>query len=111
MAFANGTTVTVTRRTAGGTDAYGNPTFTTTTHTIDNCGVAPRQEGDATDHGRQGVIVGVTLYAPFGADIQADDTVTIDGEVFRIEGDPGSWQSPYTGVGRVVQVALTRTEG
>lgn len=109
--LSNGTTVTVTRRTASSTDVYGNPTYTTTTHTVDNCGVAPRQEGDATDAGRQGVIVGVTLYAPFGANIQADDLITIAGEQFRIEGDPGSWSSPYTGVGRVVQVALIRTEG
>lgn len=111
MPFANGTTVTVTRRTQSGTDAYNNPTYTTTTHTVENCGVAPRGEGDATDAGRQGVIVGVTLYAPFGANIQADDIITIGGEDFRIEGDPGSWSSPYSGVGRVVQVALTRTEG
>lgn len=111
MPFTNGTTVTVTRRTAGADDAYGNPTYTTTTSTISNCGVAPRQAGDTTDAGRQGVIVGQTLYAPAGADIQADDVITIAGEDYRIVGDPGAWSSPYTGLDRVVQVALERVEG
>lgn len=112
MPFPNGESVGVRRRTQTGTDAHNNATYSwSTIATVANCGVAPRNEGDVTDHGRQGVITGLTFYLPYGTDVTADDLLVYDDEEFRIVGDVGAWRSPYSGVGRVLVVNGERVEG
>lgn len=72
---------------------------------VDGCKVAPRLRGDATEGGRQGVIVGTTVYFPAGTDVQATDRLEVRGELHTIEGDPGVWDQ------RGVEVATKRVEG
>lgn len=107
-----GQTVTVLRSTPGGYDADGDPvTSTTAEHDIEGCAVAPRTSEPVDGRGRQGVIVGLTLYAPAGADLLHTDQVRIDGVVYEIDGEPGVWRSPYSDTVAGIEVALARGEG
>lgn len=72
---------------------------------VDGCLVAPRLQGDATDGGRQGVIIGTTVYFPDGTDVRSTDRLEVRDEEHTIEGDPGPW------FGRGIEVATRRVEG
>lgn len=107
-----GETVTILRSGTPTTDRYGNEVPGPDTRvTVDGCAVAPRLQGDNTIGGRQGVIVGTTVYFPTGTDIRSTDRLEVRGEEHSIEGDPGGWVSPFTGAGRGVEVATRRVEG
>jgi hypothetical protein len=107
-----GETVTILRAGAGTTDPYGNDIPGADTRTdVDGCAVAPRLGGDVTEQGRQGVIVGTTVYFPAGTDVRATDRLEVRGEAHTIEGDPGRWLSPFTGTEFGVEVATSRVEG
>lgn len=107
-----GETVTILRPGTPTTDIYGNDIPGADTRIdITGCAVAPRLRGDSTDAGRQGVIVGMSVYFPAGTDVLATDRLEVRGETHTIEGDPGYWTSPYTGTARGVEVATLRVEG
>lgn len=109
--IGNATVVHI-RPNPGGFDEYGDPVASTDTRTtIDGCAVAPRTTEDINDRGRAGVIVGLSLYAPYGTDVQNTDLFEIDGELFQVDGDGGDWKSPYTGWEAGVEVALKRAAG
>lgn len=109
-----GQTVTVRRYTR---DNKGNR-VEVSVHTVDGVGVAPAGGsgwGVASDEvntlGEQ-VKSGTTLYAPYGADIRARDTVTLaDGSRWEVDGDPADWRSPLSGRPRGTVVSLIRVEG
>lgn len=109
-------TVTLTVDRPAGTDAYGNP-LAGVTHTVDDCVVAPRGSPfeDNADH-RDQIIDSLSVYAPSGADIKAQD-VAVDplppaytGR-WQVQGDVAYWQSPFTGWQPGVEVILKRVEG
>lgn len=104
-------TVTV-RRPTPTTNRYGDTvTGTTVTDTVvRGCAVSPRQSVELHGAGRDGVIVGLTLWAPPGTAIAAGDQVLVDGVSYDVDGEPGEWTS-RGGRKRGVQVALTRTAG
>jgi hypothetical protein len=107
-----GETVTILRAGAPSSDRYGNVVPGGDVRLeIAGCAVAPRLQGDATEGGRQGVIVGTTVYFPAGTDVLATDRLEVRGEEHVIEGDPGRWSSPYSGAERGVEVATRRVEG
>lgn len=62
---------------------------------ISGCLIAPRAEGEDTANGRQGVIVGLTVYAPAGADVVATDRVEVAGVVHTVEGQPADWSGGF----------------
>lgn len=117
MRFPAGVTITIERDSPGGHDKYGDPISTeTTTHTIEECAVAPRTSNELHDRARAGVIVGLTLFAPAGSDILRTDRVVIPEDApnagrYEIEGEPAAWQSPRSGRAFGIQVALRRAEG
>jgi hypothetical protein len=99
-------------------DAYGQPVdgAEETYHTIDNVAIAPRQSDELHGEGRAGVIVGLTAYVPAGGDLLRTDDVIIPPEEpnagrYLVEGEPGTWKSPYSGQVRGLEVALRRAEG
>jgi hypothetical protein len=108
----NGEPVSILRAGAPTYDRYGNeiPGLDVTI-VVPGCAVAPRLSGDVTDGGRQGVIVGTTIYFPPGTDVRATDRLVVRGEEHAIEGDPGRWVSPWTTVEHGVEVATQRVEG
>jgi hypothetical protein len=116
--YGHGKTITVIRETPGGFDPYGDPTAGTTTETdVDGVAVSPRVQGagkasgNIEDRGREGVIVGLTAYLPYGSDVRHTDKVRVAGAVYKIEGDPGDWANPITGSTPGIEIQLSRAEG
>jgi hypothetical protein len=100
------------RTTPGGVDAYGDPVAGTEDRTtLDGAFTAPRTSDELTDRGRAGVIVGLTLFAPYATDLVYTDQVEVDGVLYDIEGEPGKWRNPFTGWEAGLQAALSRVEG
>lgn len=68
-------------------------------------GIAPRTSAESAERGREGVVIGLTVYAPRDAAVLSTDQLEVRGEVYDVDGDPGVWRSPFTGVlyGSVVQ--------
>ncbi len=111
-----GETVTVTHPAATATDEYGDPIpGQSATVQVPGCAVAPRMQLQAStesgERGRQGVIVGLTVYTPPGVDIRSSDKLTVRGVDYDVEGEPGVWVNAFTGVPRGVEVALRRAVG
>lgn len=111
MTYPTGETITITRRTVAGEDSYGNATYTTTATTVDDVPVAPRTSGDVTENGRDGQVIGLTIYPSSDVDIQADDVIGVRGGTYRIVGDPADWRSPWSGWDPGYAVDLERAEG
>jgi hypothetical protein len=57
------------------------------------------------------VITGLTLYAPYGTDIRPTDQIRVGGNVYEVDGQPGSFRSPFTGSTGPVVVALRLVTG
>lgn len=113
MQFPFGVTVTIVRKSPGGTDAYGDPIPGTTTRIeIPRCGLAPRMSTESTARGRQGVIVGQTVYLPDNSPpVLYTDQLEVAGVLYDIEGDPGAWSNPLTGWTPGSEVAIRRAIG
>lgn len=98
---------------SGGRDEHGDP-LPGTEHVIDKVVVAPRAATEISDRGET-IVVGLQVFPPFGSDIRATDRVRIDvppwAGTFDVVGEPGNWQSPFTGRKAGMEVALTRTGG
>lgn len=100
------------RSTPGGTDAYGDPIASAETRVaLPLAFVAPRESSDLSDRGRQGVLVGLTLFAPYDSDLLSTDRIEVDGVLFGIDGDIGRWRNPFTAWEAGIQVSLERVAG
>lgn len=110
-------TISRVRATPGGTDRYGDPTpGTTTTVDIPGAFVAPRLSADINEPGRAGVVVGLTLFTPYGTDLVSTDQIVVSGEgandgTYRIDGQPGDWKNPWSQWEAGQSTALVRVEG
>lgn len=78
---------------------------------IAGCGVAPRTSTEESDMGREGVIVGVSVYAPPGADIGPHDRIEARGTVWEVVGEVADWRNPYTGWHAGIVAHLRRVDG
>jgi len=109
MRYPLGQTITVVRPTWVA-DTYGDPqpTGPPTRTEVPGCAVAPRSSSDTLEPARQGVLVGLTLYAPTGTDLQPTDHIEVAGELYDIEGDIGRWHSPFSPIADGLEVALRR---
>jgi len=109
--FRNSETITVRRPASpAATGPRGDP-LPWTTRTVDGCVFAPRMSTEAVDR-RDTVVVGLTLYAPADADIQATDRIVrADGSVWDVDGMPGTWATPFTNWKPGLQVAVKRVTG
>ena len=78
---------------------------------IEGCMLAPVLGDEHNDHGRQGVLIGWTLYRRQAADVlERDRIVTANDGTFVVEGRPALWASPFSAFAGL-QVALQRMEG
>lgn len=110
MDFPHGETVTVLPGST--TDQYGDPVPSARTgSTIDGCAIAPRMSTEPPERGRQGVVVGLTVYAPAGSDIISTDLLMIRGLTYVVDGEPAEWSSPFTGWTPGLEVAVRRAVG
>jgi hypothetical protein len=87
------------------------------THTITDTFSAPRSATStdmsitSTDRAST-VVVGRTLYAPYGSDIENEDEILYsDGEIFWVDGDPFNWFNPYVNLKAVCEISLVRKRG
>lgn len=123
MRFPNGQIITVLRDVPGGVDVWGDPTTASTSRTdIAGCAIAPRYSSEPATVGRNGVIIGLSLYAPAGSDILFTDRIEIGGggtvvatglpvtpttaKIYVVEGDAADWVSPFTGWAPGMEIAL-----
>lgn len=126
MKFANGQIITILRDTPGGLDQWNDPVPASTSRTdIAGCAIAPRYSNEPTAVGRNGVIVGQTIYAPFGSDILFTDRIEINGggtvagapvtpataTIYTIEGDPSDWANPFTGATPGMEISVKKATG
>lgn len=112
-------TATIVRQMPGGYDQYGDPVPGTDTRIdVPGCSWAPRAAGsgpsssEIDERGRQGVIVGLTVYMPSETFLLATDRLELDGLLYEVEGEPGVWgPNPFTGREPGLEVAARRAEG
>jgi SPP1 family predicted phage head-tail adaptor len=83
--------ITQTRRSSTSVDSYGQPVFTTTTSTV-NAIVSARVSGTNFDADQIVLTDGLTIYLPTGHDVQDDDTFTIRGKLYEIDGEAFDWR-------------------
>jgi SPP1 family predicted phage head-tail adaptor len=84
--------ITQTRRNSTSVDSYGQPVFTITTSTV-NAIVSARVSGTNFDADQIVVTDGLTIYLPSGHDVQDDDTFTVRGKVYEIDGEAFDWRA------------------
>ncbi len=84
--------ITQTQRNSTSVDSYGQPVFTTTTSTV-NAIVSARVSGTNFDADQIVVTDGLTIYLPSGHDVQDDDTFTVRGKVYEIDGEAFDWRA------------------
>lgn len=106
-------TVTRVRTTPAARDQYNDPDPSPTVDelVLDQAFVAPRTTSDIDDRGRQGVIVGMSLYAPVGTDLVHTDQVKVDGVLYDLDGEMGVWTNPLTGWDAGIEAAIKRAAG
>lgn len=93
-------------------DPYGNPVPGADVEVeIPTLGIAPRVSSEFNEPGRNAVIVGLSVYFPRGTDVKASDGFRVRGEVYEVDGEPGDWRNPFTGVARGIEVALSKVTG
>ncbi len=101
--FAHGFTVTVER--PGGTDRHNNPLPGAPPHTVDGCATEPAGAGSVRQGSSERVGDSATvewdlnLFAPYDADITAQDVILLPGdpERYAVTGRPARLRSPFTG--------------
>ena len=109
--FPHGETVTIIRAGTPTEDPYGNEVPGPTTETdVSGCAVAPRSSSEDLQ-ARDQVIVGLNVWMPSGTDVRATDQMRVRGILYEIDGEPGSFATPFTGTVGPVQVSLTRVSG
>lgn len=128
MIFPNGQIITVLRDTPGGVDEWGDSVVASTSRTdIADCAIAPRYSTEPTAVGRNGVIIGLTIFAPYGSDILFTDCIEINGggtvtetglpvtpstaTIYTIEGDPSDWANPFTGATPGMEISVKKATG
>ena len=112
LPFSKGMTVTRLRGTRVD-DGYGGERIDWTTParlTIQGCGIAPLVEDEQNQAGQSAAIEAWTLYAPW-SDIRFDDRIDSPHGLFEVDGDPGLWESPYTGRRPGMTVRLRKITG
>lgn len=78
---------------------------------IPGCGVDPGGSNEPLQDGRGAVVTTPTIYAPAGADVHADDRLTVRGTTYAVDGTPAVWRNPVTGWAPGVVIKLKDVEG
>ena len=111
IGFPHGETVTVVRPGTSSEDEYGNEVpGSPTSFDVPGCAVAPRSSSEDLQ-ARDQVIVGLNVWMPSGTAVYATDQMRVRGVLYEIDGEPGSFTTPFTGNAGPVQVSLTRVSG
>lgn len=107
---------TITVRTPGPVDQWGDQTAPTTT-TIPGCTIYPTTSDDVGGRGRDGAVTGLSIIVPYGTAIAHNAHVQIPApwsdstEWWPIVGDSADWSSPFTDWAPGSIVKVQRGEG
>lgn len=100
------------RKTNPGVDEYGDPRpGGEHVDQIPGAYVAPRMSEGVEGKGRDGVVVGLTLFAPADSDVVRTDLIEAQGRRWKIEGAVAVWEHPWTSWRPGVTAALSAAEG
>jgi len=91
-----GETITITRSTALSTDAFGNPTYTTSTVTVDNVLVGWGHAGTNSEPSRMPSDATIHLYLTSALVTYPNDLFTIRGSDWLFDGQQ-DWANPFGG--------------
>jgi len=108
--FPYGQTVTVINRTVSGKDTYGNDTYAEARTDIPDCVVQTSISSEQIEFTDQ-VSDGLTIFFPYGTDVDAIDAVEYKGIRYEMQGNPSVWVSPFSGHTAPIQVSVTRITG
>ena len=109
MAWVNGESVVVHARTRGTPDSDGNDTWTEVDKTHTGTAVYPRESVELIQGQDTNIIGLVAVFKP-AITVSPIDQVTVRGERYEIDGEPGQFVSPLTGT-TLTKLNLTRVEG
>lgn len=93
--FAGGETIVISRRTATGTDDYGNPTYSSKSITVRNCLIGFGSTSEPVDVERDAVDAKITIYFPIGTTVQDGDTFTIRNSKWEKDGNVTQYVPPF----------------
>lgn len=105
------TTVTLVARAVTGRDRYGNDVYTDTRTDSPGWVVWPSGLGAEVTQGQDIATDNLTCIAPVGTVLASVDRVEVAGKSYEVQGNPWSWQSPFTGTQPGVQVELKAVSG
>lgn len=98
--------ITLHRRTLTGLrNSYGDPTWTDAQTVVYGAFYVGQNSGDNTATDLQPVI-----YLQPGTDVSWLDGVTIDGQLYEVDGNPNEWVHPLTGWSAGIEVHLRATQ-
>lgn len=112
MSFIRGgETITIKRRSATSTDAYGNNTYALTTITVKDALVAIGGTSEPIDVNRDAVDSQLTVYLPNGTEVQDGDIFVIRNSQWQKAGAGLEWVSPFASFEAGVVVPLRKRNG
>lgn len=109
MSFGFGETVTLITRTVTGQDGDGNDVYGSTPTTLTNVPVWPAGASELVQ-GQDTAITGLYALLPPGVDVSTVDAVSVYGDTYEVDGQPGRYASPFTGLNPGVLVHLTEVK-
>jgi hypothetical protein len=111
MGFPFGETVTLIRRSVTGQDSDGSDVKGTTEVTIEHAGWDPGTSTEAVQ-GQDQVVQMPRFFLPAGTVVDPLDAIRrANGKTYEVTGEPGDYQSPWTGWAPGVVVNLRRVAG
>lgn len=104
MNFPAGQTITLLGNGTATPDEYGDPVPTQTPKTV----IGAFDPGGSTENqGQDTATSQPTVYLPPGTDVSWVDAVQVGGVTYQVDGSPGAWSSPFSGVAFGVVVRLS----
>lgn len=110
MTFPYGQTVTLVKRSVTGVDDFGNDVYSETTIDVTPCIIQPSGSTENIQWTDE-VSTTLTVFMPYGTDVDPIDAVEIDGDRFEIQGDVSSWMSPFSGHTSPIQMTVRKVSG
>lgn len=108
--------MTITRIRTAEPDDLGDTPGEPDRHVLQGAFTAPRTSSDVDGPGRDGQVIGLTLFMALDDDVVPTDQIEIDGQgvddgTYKILGGIGRWEHPQTGWKPGQTAALERASG
>jgi hypothetical protein len=109
--FPYGQTITLLHRVlAVEHDEFGNDTYDDVPVQVSGCVVQPSGSAEQVQFTEQ-ISTSITVFMPYGTDVQPLDALIINGTKYEIQGIPQQWRSPFSGNTSPLQVTASAVTG